>query len=179
MDEMVVALHRALRDAELPYAFGGALALAWCVREPRATADIDLNIFVGVDQVERVLSALPPGMSPTVDQRALLERDAQARLRWERTPVDIFLVNTDFHAGVAVRCRHESFGGESIPYLSCPDLAVFKAFFNRDKDWTDLAAMALAGSIDRHALEATIVEFLGAQDSRVPRIRQLAGRPRP
>ncbi len=28
-----------------------------------------------------------------------------------------------------------------LPFLSCPDLAVFKVFFNRTKDWADLEAM--------------------------------------
>lgn len=176
-DEKIVAVHRSLRASGLPYALGGALALAWCVRDPRMTSDIDLNIFVGVDQLDRVVAALPAEVSRTPEQLSLLTRDAQARLRWGSTPIDVFLVNTDFHAGVAGRVQHEQFGGESIPFLSCPDLAVFKAFFDRDKDWVDLAAMAVAGSVDRHALEATIVEFLGADDPRVPKIRALAGRP--
>ena len=37
----VIAIHEALLDAKLPHAFGGALALAYCVGEPRATRDVD------------------------------------------------------------------------------------------------------------------------------------------
>lgn len=173
MPDKIVGLHRALRAAGLEHAFGGALALAWCVEEPRATADIDLNVFVGVEELDRVLAALPAEVTQTPEQVRTLARDAQARLHWGRTPVDVFLVNTEFHAGVAVRCRTESFEGEPVPYLSCPDLAVFKTFFNRDKDWIDLAAMALAGSIDPHAVEEFVVENLGADDPRIARIRQL------
>lgn len=32
--------------------------------------------------------------------------------------------------------------------LSCADLAVFKAFFNRTKDWADLEEMRSAGTLD-------------------------------
>src|SRR4029079_9320585 len=41
--ERIVALDEALAD--VPHAFGGALALAYYA-EPRATVDIDLNLFV-------------------------------------------------------------------------------------------------------------------------------------
>ena len=42
----IVALHRALERAQLPHAFGGALALAWCTQRARGTIDIDVNVFV-------------------------------------------------------------------------------------------------------------------------------------
>jgi hypothetical protein len=45
LPEKVVAIDRALDD--VPHAFGGALALAYYA-EPRATVDIDLNVFVPV-----------------------------------------------------------------------------------------------------------------------------------
>lgn len=178
VEERIVAVHRSLRACALPYALGGALALAWCVRDARMTSEIDLNIFVGVDQLDRVVAALPPELSRPPEQPRLLARDAQARLRWGPTPIDIFGVNPEFHAGLASSVLPERFSGESIPFLSCPDLATFKAFFDRDRDWIDPGAMALAGSVDRHALEAAIVGFLGADDPLVPKTRALAGRAR-
>ena len=44
--DKILALHAALDDAEIPHAFGGALALAWCTERARGTIDIDLNVFV-------------------------------------------------------------------------------------------------------------------------------------
>ena len=41
LPKKVVSLARALEESELPYAFGGALALAYYA-EPRATVDIDV-----------------------------------------------------------------------------------------------------------------------------------------
>ncbi len=59
--EKVVALHEALDAADVPHAFGGALALAWCTERARGTIDIDLNLFVEATQAGRVLAALPAG----------------------------------------------------------------------------------------------------------------------
>ena len=42
--ERAVALHRALDDAGIPHALGGALALGYHVSEPRGTRDIDVNV---------------------------------------------------------------------------------------------------------------------------------------
>jgi hypothetical protein len=43
LPEKILAIERALTD--VPHAFGGALALAYHA-EPRATIDIDLNVFL-------------------------------------------------------------------------------------------------------------------------------------
>lgn len=43
--EKVELIHRALAEAGVPHAFGGAIAMNYH-REPRATLDIDINIFL-------------------------------------------------------------------------------------------------------------------------------------
>ncbi len=172
--EKILALHRALRAAEVPHAFGGALALAWCTQQARGTIDIDLNLFVEVDQVGAVLQRLPDGVAWGDDDLALLERDGQARLWWDTTPVDLFFNTTDFHARAAGRARWEPFQGEDLPFLACRDLAVFKAFFSRTKDWADLEEMAAAGALDVDRVIGVLVRYLGADDHRVARVAALA-----
>jgi hypothetical protein len=169
----IVAVHRALHGADLPHAFGGALALAWCTERARGTIDIDLNVFVGVDRVADVLRALPTEVVATSAEVELLERDGQARLWWDRTPVDLFLDTTDFHRAAAGRCRWEDFGGVLLPFLSCADLAVFKAFFDRTKDWADLEEMAVAGTLDADRVVGVLVRHLGADDPRVAKVLAL------
>jgi hypothetical protein len=169
----IVAVHRALDGADLPHAFGGALALAWCTERARGTIDIDLNVFVGVDRVADVLRALPTEVVATSAEVELLERDGQARLWWDRTPVDLFLDTTDFHRAAAGRCRWEDFGGVLLPFLSCADLAVFKAFFDRTKDWADLEEMAVAGTLDADRVVGVLVRHLGADDPRVAKVLAL------
>jgi len=169
----IVAVHRGLDEAAMPHAFGGALALAWCTQRARGTIDIDLNVFVGVDRLADVLDALPTEVVATPADVALLERDGQARLWWDRTPVDLFLDTTDFHRAAAGRCRWEDFGGVLLPFLACADLAVFKAFFDRTKDWADLEEMAAAGTLDADRVVGVLVRHLGADDPRVARVLAL------
>lgn len=169
----MIAVHRSLATARISHAFGGALALAWCTRRARGTIDLDVNVFVGPERTTSALAALPPEVVATEDDRALLERDGQARLWWDSTPVDIFLNTTEFHEQVATRTHLEPFAGERLPFLACHDLAVFKAFFNRTKDWADLEAMVAAGSLDVSLVAGVLARFLGADDDRIDRLRSL------
>jgi hypothetical protein len=37
----MMAVHQSLAAARIGYAFGGALALAWCTQQARGTIDVD------------------------------------------------------------------------------------------------------------------------------------------
>ncbi len=171
--EKMLLLHQTLDDAGVPHAFGGALALAWCVEQARGTQDIDLNLFVGAAEFEGVLAAMPDGLSITVKNRDELARDGQSRLWWDDVPVDLFFNTTPFHEAAARRVRWDEFAGIDVPFLDCNDLAVFKAFFNRSKDWLDLAVMLGDGTLDVERVAAVLTEHLGAEDERIPRLRGL------
>lgn len=175
LPEKLIALHEALTAHALPHAFGGALALAWCTGRARGTIDIDVNVFVDADRANEVLAALPDTVEWTEQSAAELEREGQIRLWWERTPVDVFLDTTDFHREAAMRVRTETFLDQPVPFLACDDLAVFKAFFDRTKDWADLEEMRAADTIDLDRVVATIVRYLGADDSRVAKLLALRG----
>ena len=168
-------LHRSLRTAELPHAFGGALALAFCLESPRATVDIDLNVFIGVDRVDELVAALPDAVVVDDTNRGQLVRDAQTRAWWDRTPIDLFLSNHPFHDRAEANRRTVAFAGiPQLPVLACSDLAVFKAFFARPKDAVDVAAMVAAGAVDLDALERTVDALLGTEDRRqfLDRVRE-------
>lgn len=166
----IVALHRALDRAQLPHAFGGALALAWCTERARGTIDIDVNVFVDTTATREVIAALPKAVVRSDAQIATLEREGQVRLWWDRTPVDVFLDTTPFHRQVMRRCRSESFGGTDVPFLSCLDIAVFKAFFNRTKDWADLEEMQAARTLEIPRVMAVLIEHIGVADERVRKL---------
>ena len=74
---------------------------------------------------------------------------------------------------MALRARREHFHGRDVPFLACTDLAVFKGFFNRTKDWADLEEMAAAGMLDRQRVVGVLAEHLGLDDPRTERILQL------
>ncbi len=171
--EQIVELHGALETAALPHAFGGALALAWCTERARGTIDIDVNVFVDVERAPAVMAAMPSGVRWSPDDLDALEHDGQVRIWWEATPVDVFLDTTDFHREAARRARVEPFAGVDVPFLGCDDLAVFKAFFNRTKDWADLEEMVATGSLDLDRVIGVIVRYLGGDDPRVERLRDL------
>lgn len=173
LPEKMLMLHRHLGEAGFGHAFGGALALAWCTHQARGTIDLDVNVFVGPERADELLDSLPPGIVAGPQDRKLLMREGQVRLWWGTTPVDVFLDTTEFHTGVAARVRWEPFAGVELPFLSCDDLAVFKAFFNRTKDWADLEAMRDAGALDADAVAAVLVTFLGADDDRITRLLSL------
>jgi hypothetical protein len=172
--EKVVALHDALENAELPHAFGGALALGWCTHQPRGTADIDVNVFVPPKSVGKVRAGLPADVAWTAADTRQLKRDGQTRLFWDTTPVDVFLNTTDFHESVVQRVSLEPFAGEMLPFLSCFDLAVFKAFCDRRRDWADLEDMITAGSIDVDDVVATLSTYLDPDDTRIAKLREIA-----
>ena len=172
--ERIVRLHHMLKAGNIPHAFGGALALAWCTQRARGTIDIDVNLFVSHLQADEVLKLLSPHIEVSDAHRRAIAVDGQTRLWWDQTPVDLFFNTTDFHEQVATRTRTERFGGHNIPFLACGDLAVFKTFFDRPQDWVDLGQMAEAGTLDVESVVAEIRHHLGVDDPRVQRLRQLA-----
>lgn len=173
--QKIVAIGTALDQAALPYGFGGALALAWCTQRARTTIDIDVNIFVDATEARQALEALPLEVAWTERDLAQAQHEGQIRLWWGTTPIDVFLDTSDFHRAAATRVRRERFADADVAFLACPDLAVFKVFFNRTQDWADLEEMAEAESLDVEHVLGAIVRYLGADDERVERLRALVG----
>lgn len=171
--DKIVAIHVALDRADLRHAFGGALALAWCTERARGTIDIDVNVFVPAGEADVLLAALPNDVVFREVDRAQLLADGQTRLWWGQTPVDVFLDTTPFHDEVGQRVRTEPFNGHEVPFLSCRDLAVFKAFFDRTKDWADLEEMHAAGTLDIGAISGVLVRYIGVDDHRLARLLSL------
>ncbi len=51
---------------------------------------------------------------------------------------------------------------------------MFKAFFDRTRDWADLEAMLEAGTLDVEAVVGVLARHLGADDHRIERLLDLA-----
>ncbi len=165
LPDRIVALHDALEAAGLPHAFGGALALAYCTEEPRGTRDIDVNVFISPTRIDELDAALPSAVELSAANRTALERDAQSRLWWGDTPVDVFLSNHSFHDHAEANRRYVPFASVGrLPVLACDDLAVFKAFYARPKDVVDLATMVSFGTVDLDAVTASVRALLGGDD---------------
>lgn len=159
--EKLLAVHDALAAAKLPHAFGGAIALAYCTQEPRGTRDLDVNIFTDHSNAREALAAMPRQVRVEPEDVETVLRDGQTRLWWDETPVDVFLNNIPFHREVAKGVRWVPFAGRQIPVLDCAALIVFKAFFNRTKDWADIEAIVESGADGPAEALKAVRELLG------------------
>ena len=176
LPERIVAIHGALDAASVPHAFGGAIALAYWTENPRGTNDIDINIFLGAEDCEDGLRALPSGVRWSESDREAIEREGQRRLWWTETPVDVFFDYHPIHSEAAAHRQHVTFEDTRIPILGPTELAVFKAMFDRTRDWADLEEMARNGTLDLATVRNTVVDMVGESDPRIARLENSARR---
>jgi hypothetical protein len=173
LPEKVVAIHRQLVAAKIPHAIGGALALAYYA-EPRATVDVDVNVFVPTNRWPQVRDALESlGVDVEVDLAAL-ERDGQVRLWWGRNAVDLFFSYDEFHEEMRRQARRVPFGEATLPILAPEHLAVCKAMFDRTKDWLDIEQILVATDpVDLAEIEDWLQRMVGATDPRVAKLDEI------
>jgi hypothetical protein len=183
LPEKVLAIHDNLARAKIAHAFGGALALAYYA-EPRATIDIDINVFVAPAAYATVENALAPigvqALDPTV-----AKRDGQCRTWWGTTPIDLFFAYEDLHRAMHRAMRTLPFGEERIPVLAPEHLAVCKIIFDRPKDWLDIEQiLACVEDLDLDEIRTSLDRIVGPDDPRYERFAQtvttvLDGEPKP
>ncbi|MHB8438360.1 MAG: hypothetical protein ACYDD4_04270 [Acidimicrobiales bacterium] len=156
--ELVVAVNDALDHAAVGHGFGGAIALAYYVAEPRATRDLDVNISVDVGEARRVLESLPTSIAWSDADVDRCQRDGQVRV-WSGpmtlgTPVDLFFPQHQFHQEVAKAITRRPFlrSNYTIPIIAPAHLAVFKLLYGRPRDWVDIRAM-----LEYHAFDPVVV----------------------
>jgi len=174
--QRITALDDALR--RIPHAFGGAIALAYYA-EPRATIDVDINMFVGVDRYDAVATRLTAlgvdAMDPTVVEH--VRRDGQVRVFWDATPLDLFFAYDSFHDAAASARHKVPFADGTIPIISADHLVVCKVVFNRGRDWVDIDAMLAAGvQLDVAEVLRWVGRIAGDTDPRYDRVAALLTR---
>jgi hypothetical protein len=170
LEDRLVAVHEGLSAVGIPHAIGGAIALGYCVLEARATQDVDVNVFVTPDRTKDVFRALPQEVTFSGLDVERAEREGQVRLWWDITPIDLFLNVLPFHADVQKNIRHVKLGEHTIPVLSCTGLAVFKAMFDRPRDWVDIEAMVEARAIDLDEAIRWVSEMAGPDSAEVAKL---------
>ncbi len=160
-----------LANAGIAYAIGGALALAYYAA-PRATVDVDINVFVPPRERLRQLLAVLATAGFTADTPETIERtaseDGQFRGRIEGIRVDVFVPAIPFYAEMASRTRQVPLLGRPIDILSAQDLLTLKMMFFRRKDLADVEAVLrnpLPG-LDVESIRAKLVEMVGEDDER-------------
>lgn len=160
----------ALERAGVSYALGGALAYGQ-YGIPRATNDVDVNVFVSEQGLPAVFAALR-SIDIVIDDPAATraaEREGLIVLRFADFRVDVFTPSIAFsREAEQTRVRHR-IEGQEVWFLSAEALAVFKLLFFRSKDLVDLERLlAVSGAtIDLAWVRAQLVELMGADDPRV------------
>jgi hypothetical protein len=172
--EKLLAIHAALKQHSLPHAFGGAIALAYCVQEPRGTRDLDVNVFVDAEKAADVLAALPEGVRVNKGDVEKVIRDGQTRLFWDGVPVDVFLNNLPLHEEVANGVLWVDMQGVQIPVLDCASLVIFKSFFARTRDWGDIEEVALATPEDVDSAVKAVAGLVGEDDPSYKRLAEIS-----
>lgn len=177
--ELARVIADALERRGLPYAIGGALALGYYA-PPRATIDVDVNVFVDPSrELERLLSALAEtGFAPDTDLAALRNQacsEGQFRGRLDDMRVDVFVPAIEFYARLAERRREVLLLGRSVWILGPEDLVVLKLMFYRRKDLADVEALLAeqGAGIDRSYVRRTLAELVGPEDERVAALRTI------
>ncbi len=160
----------ALEKRGIPHALGGALAYGQ-YGIPRATNDVDVNVFVGPDRLDEVFAALYDlgiQVNPAV-ARAAAEREGLMVFRMGPLRIDVFTPSIDFSWEASrTRVSHD-IEGQSVWFLSVEALCVFKLLFFRGKDVVDLERLiAVQGDlINASYVRERIVEMLDDADPRV------------
>jgi hypothetical protein len=162
----------ALDAAGVPYAIGGALALA-VAGVPRGTADVDVNVFIDIDRIDALIDVLL-GLGIEIDRTAATARalrDGMFVGRWDGMRIDVFLPSIPFSIEAARTRRNlKAADGWSGWFLSPEALAVFKLLFFRAKDLVDLERLvAVREELDHAYVRRWIAEMMGADDERVRR----------
>jgi hypothetical protein len=169
--EPLLKLTAALDQAGIPYAIGGAIAYG-VHAEPRATSDIDINIFLPETEGGAVLDLLA-GLGITVESgdRDDVRQTGQARLHWGEIIVDPFFATVPFLDSARHRAIRLEFEGQDISFLSAEDLTICKVLFDRPKDWGDVRnIVAIQGDdLDYRYVRKWLGEMLGPDDGRVRR----------
>jgi hypothetical protein len=173
---LAAALALALEARGVSYAIGGALAYSfWGI--PRATMDVDINVFVELEAVDPVFSALAD-VGIAVDSGAARSA-TQSRGMFEAmlgpVRIDVFLPSIPFSWESERTRKRQLLEGHPVWVLSAEAIAVFKLLFFRPKDVLDLERLiAVQGpNLDRAYIRAHITDMMGDDDVRVVRWDEL------
>ncbi len=177
--ERAVEVHRRLDRAGVAHAIGGALALAYHVAQARATNDIDLNVSADAQKPEVVFSLLPPDVPWTDSDVVAVRQEGQVRLRWPlpdggpAIPLDLFFPQHALHEAIDSRAELVPMLDATVPILAATDLLVFKALFDRRKDWADIEELVRFGKVDVEAARGWLVRIVGAEDHRLATLQEV------
>lgn len=177
--QVVLRLIDALGPSDIPYAFGGALALAaWS--EPRATADVDVILWIDSAQLDRAIELVRQAgvhvdrdsAHAQVSSRGMFAGMAGA------VRVDVFVPSIPFYAEAERRRVPTQIAGRTTWVHSAEVLAVFKLLFFRPKDLLDVERMLQiqGAQFDRAFVRKALIEMMDDADVRIAKWDEICHR---
>jgi hypothetical protein len=169
----------ALEASGIEYALGGALAYAY-YGVPRATNDIDLNVFpspFAFPELTRALRAAGCELDEEKSLRALTAgNDFGARCMGWR--VDVFPPSLPLHESAQQRVVIHPLLGRPACFLSAEDLVLFKVLYHRAIDRADLERLfAVQGArLDLTYVRVWLSRMLRPGDPRTAEVEELIER---
>jgi hypothetical protein len=165
LPDKICLLHKALEAGKIPHAFGGALAVGF-YGEPRATGDIDVNVFIPSGGWADLTTSLAPlEIDIEIDEREL--RSNELRLDWGSTPVHLFFSCDALHTEMERDARRVPFGEDTIPLIAPEHLIIRKAILDRLKDWHDIEQILVATApLNVEEIERWLKLMIGGEDLR-------------
>ncbi len=166
----------AFAEAGVEYAIGGALALA-VAGVPRGTADVDINVFVPIAEVPKILEILKSLGIEANSSTCLARAKAEGMFvaRWTGMRIDVFLPSIPFaHEANQTKVQIVDAHGWTGWFLSAEAITVFKLLFFRGKDVVDIERLiAVRDELDRDYVRRWLVEMMGEDDERVQKWDEL------
>ena len=168
--EIGLAIAQTLESEGIPHALGGALAYGvWAL--PRATKDVDLNLFVAPEALAPAFDAL--SHAGVVFDRARAPREAAEEglfIGWVGAcRIDVFTPSIPF-SWEALKTRVAmKVGDQNVWFLSAEALSFFKMMFFRGKDIVDLERLisSMGRRLDAPYVRRWLIDTMGEEDERV------------
>jgi hypothetical protein len=168
----------SLSEAGQEYALGGAIALGYWAA-PRGTLDVDVTLFVPVDQPSacvRLLQSIGCTLSSTQAIQSLSEHGF-CQVEFVGHRVDIFLPISEFYEAARQRRKQVELGEKQVYVWDAETLCVFKMMFFRRKDLADVEQIlrAQGEKLDRNWVREQLVTLYGQRDLRIAAWDELIG----
>jgi hypothetical protein len=165
-----------LKAAGCEYALGGAIALGFWA-EPRGTLDVDVTLYLPLDEPSRCTKLLEQIGCQFDPRRAeeFLKEHSFCQVDMLGVRLDVFLPMSAFYEAAKARRREVPIGTHRAYIWDAETLCVFKMMFFRQKDLVDVQSIlrSQVASLDREWVEQSLLELYGQRDPRITRWREL------
>jgi hypothetical protein len=169
-------LAAALEAQGHDYAIGGAIALSFW-GDPRGTIDVDLTLFLPMEQSRKCLDILKDIGCQFDEPSALasLNEHGFCKAACGGLKVDVFLASIPFYEEARRRRSRKPIEGQEVWIWDAETLAVFKMMFFRLKDLADIEQIlrARGSQLDRAWVRQQLESMYGRRDPRVARWDEL------